>query len=328
MQRLIRDVAARLRTEREGREDRDHERGAVSVVVALLMVPLLGFAALGVDVAHLYAVRQQLQNGADAAALAVAQDCAAGSCGASTATAQTMLARNLTDGTASPSVTLGAGSVRVVASSTVANVFAPVIGIDTSQVRASATVRYGSPLGGRAVLPLAFSWCEWKQQTGGGMPSGSTQRVVYLTKTSGTTDCTGPSNNIVPGGFGWLTVNDGVCGTRTTISNVIMSDPGNSVPSGCSTTALSSAVGKTVLLPIFDSSSGTGSGASYRIYGYAAFRVTGYHFGGQYDAGTGTCNGNARCIKGYFVRFVDLSEAFTYGAGAPELGASIIRVTA
>ena len=42
------------------------------------------------------------------------------------------------------------------------------------------------------------------------MPSGTTSRVIYLTKTSGTTDCTGPSNNVVPGGFGWLTVNNGV----------------------------------------------------------------------------------------------------------------------
>ena len=324
MQRLTRP---RFRALLRERSDRD-ERGAVSVVVALLMIPLLGFAALGVDVAHLYLVRQQLQNGADAAALAVAQDCAAGSCGSSTATAQTMLTQNLTEGTAQPALTLGSGSVRVVASSTVANVFAPVLGIDTSQVRASASVRYGAPISGRAALPLAFSWCEWKQQTGGGMPSGTTSRVIYLTKTSGTTDCTGPSNNVVPGGFGWLTVNNGVCGTKTSITNVVMSDPGNSVPSGCSTTALSSMVGRTVLLPLFDGYAGSGSGASYRIYGYAAFRLTGYHFGGQYDAGTGTCNGNARCVKGYFTRFVDLAEAFEYGAGAPDLGASIIRVTA
>lgn len=304
------------------------ERGAVSTVVALLMIPLLGFAALSVDVAHLYLVRQQLQSGTDAAAFAVAQDCARGSCGSSTATAQTMLTQNLRTGTASPTVTLTSGRVQVAAASTVSNYFAPVLGVDTSQVRARATVRYGAPTGGRAVLPLAFSWCEWKAQTGGGMPTGTTARVIYLSKTSGTTDCTGPSNNIVPGGFGWLTVNSGTCGTKTTLGNIIISDPGNSVPNGCSTSSFSSLVGSTVLLPLFDESSGTGSGATYKIYGYAAFRLTGYHFGGQYDAGSGTCNGNARCVKGYFTRFVDLSEAFDYGAGAPELGVSVVRLTA
>jgi Flp pilus assembly protein TadG len=305
------------------------ERGAVSIIVALLMVPLIGFAAISVDVAGLLLVRQQLHNGADAAALAIAQDCArdGGSCGSSSATAQSMAASNLRSGTPQTVVTLSSGKVRVAASSTRADLFAPILGVRSTQVHASATVAYGSPTGGRAVLPLAFSWCEWKQQTSGGLPSGTTAQVIYLTKTSGTTDCTGPSNNIVPGGFGWLTTNSGTCGTRTSITNVIMSDPGNSVPTGCSTSSFSSLVGSTVLLPLFDSSSGTGSGATYRIYGYAAFRLTGYHFGGQYDAGSGTCNGNARCVKGYFTRFVDLSEAFDYGAGAPQLGASVIRLT-
>jgi Flp pilus assembly protein TadG len=302
------------------------ERGAVSVVVALLMIPLLGFAAISVDVAHLYLVRQQLQTGADAAALAVAQDCARGSCGSSSATAQTMLTQNFTTGTAQPTVTLASGRVQVTAASTVSNFFAPVLGVNTSQVGARSTVRYGAPTGGRAVLPLAFSWCEWSHQTAG--LSSTTAHVIYLTKTSGATGCTGPSNLEVPGGFGWLTVNSGTCGTKTTLGNIIVSDPGNSVPSGCSTNSFSSLVGSTVLLPLFDSSSGTGSGATYRIYGYAAFRLTGYHFGGQYDAGSGTCNGNARCVKGYFTRFVDLSEAFDYGAGAPELGVSVVRLTA
>ena len=44
-----------------------NERGAVATVVALLMVPLIGFAALSVDVANLYLKHQQLQAGADAA---------------------------------------------------------------------------------------------------------------------------------------------------------------------------------------------------------------------------------------------------------------------
>ncbi len=319
----------RLSPPRPRRRRRD-ERGAVSTVVALLLVPLLGFAALSVDVANLYLQRTQLQTGADAAALAVAQDCARGSCGAPSSpaqTAQTMTSRNLRHGTPQSTVTLSAGRVRVQATTDVSTVFAPALGVDSARVHASATAMYGAPTGGRAVLPLAFSWCEWQQQTLGGLPSGIVQRVIFLTKTSGTVGCTGPSNNIVPGGFGWLQVNSGTCGTRTSIGDTIMSDPGNSVPSGCSTSSFSSAVGTTVLLPLFDSSSGTGSGATYHLYGYAAFQLTGYHFGGQYDVGT-PCIGNSRCVKGYFTRFVDLSEAFDYGVGAPQLGASVIRLSA
>jgi hypothetical protein len=224
---------------------------------------------------------------------------------------------------------LTSSQVTVRTTATRTDLFAPVLGVRSSSVNASATVAWGAPSGGTAVLPLAFSWCEWQQQTGGALPSDTTSRVIYLSKTSGTVDCTGPSNNVVPGGFGWLTVNSGSCSTRTSIGNIIASDPGNSVPNGCSTSSFSALLGTTVLLPLFDSYSGSGSGATYRIFGYAAFQLTGYSFGGQYSAGTGTCNGNARCIKGYFTRLVDVSDAFTYdGPVAPQLGASVLKLTA
>jgi hypothetical protein len=48
----------------------ERQRGAVAVMVALSMVALLAFAAVAVDIGHLYVVRNELQNSADAAALA------------------------------------------------------------------------------------------------------------------------------------------------------------------------------------------------------------------------------------------------------------------
>ena len=60
----------------------DGGRGAVGVLVAVLIGGgvLFGMAALVVDVGQLYQNRAELQNGADAAALAVAKSCAAGTC--------------------------------------------------------------------------------------------------------------------------------------------------------------------------------------------------------------------------------------------------------
>jgi hypothetical protein len=59
----------------------DGERGAVAIIVALLLpVVLLGMAALTIDVGTISAERRQLQNGADAAALSAAQDCAKTMC--------------------------------------------------------------------------------------------------------------------------------------------------------------------------------------------------------------------------------------------------------
>ncbi len=51
-----------------------NERGAVSVVVALSLTALFGFAAMALDFGLLAARRQSLQNAADAAALAAAAD--------------------------------------------------------------------------------------------------------------------------------------------------------------------------------------------------------------------------------------------------------------
>lgn len=46
------------------------QSGAVALIVAILMVVLLGIASLALDVGYLYVVRTELQNAADAAALA------------------------------------------------------------------------------------------------------------------------------------------------------------------------------------------------------------------------------------------------------------------
>lgn len=52
------------------RSQRGSRRGAVAVMVAILMVVLLGCVALAVDIGHLYVARTELQRAADSAALA------------------------------------------------------------------------------------------------------------------------------------------------------------------------------------------------------------------------------------------------------------------
>lgn len=61
---------------------RREDRGAIGVLIAVLIGGgvLLGMAALVIDVGQIYQNRAELQNGADAAALAVAQQCARGNC--------------------------------------------------------------------------------------------------------------------------------------------------------------------------------------------------------------------------------------------------------
>jgi Flp pilus assembly protein TadG len=317
MQRLILSLRRRLQG----------ERGATAVMFGLLLVPMLGFAAIAVDVGALYAERARLQVGADAAAIAVAQDCSRGNCGDMLATAQALIDANDTEGTAAqPVLNSDPLSVTVTGGLPVEHWFAPVLGHDSTRVSATATVGWGSPSRGTAVLPLTFSWCEFQQMTGGGVPSGDVVRTIYFTKSSDTTGCTGPSNNIVPGGFAYLDTPSGRCEAASARSERSYSDTGNSVPSACSTTDFSEWVGQTVLLPLFEESGETGTNAWYRVYGYAAFRLTGYHLGGQYGTASRPCNGNARCVAGYFTRFVELSDAWDYSPDAPQLGSSILRL--
>lgn len=297
-------------------------------MVALLMIPLIGFAAIAIDVSAMWAQRQQLQTGADAAALAIAQNCARAACGTPSTTAQTMSTANLNTGTSTATVaTLTSSKVTVNNSSVRQNLFAPILGVDQNTIAASATAVWGAPIGGMALLPLAFSWCEFLQQTGGGLPSGTTSRTIYFTKTSGATSCTNQSGNLTPGGFAWLLNDPGTCHSTSAINGLVTVSTGNSVPAGCSAADIAALMNTTVLLPLFDQATGTGANATYRIFGYAAFRLTGYNFGGQYKSTPAPCSGNERCVAGYFVNYVDLSDAFTYGVGAPQLGSNVVILT-
>ena len=51
----------------------NNPNGAVAIIVALTLLFIIGFAALAIDVAHLSVVRNELQNAADAGALAGAR---------------------------------------------------------------------------------------------------------------------------------------------------------------------------------------------------------------------------------------------------------------
>lgn len=75
---------------RRARATDSDERGAAGVTVAVMMLVLIGAGAMAVDVGQIYAERAQLQNGADAGAMAVALSCKDGPC-------NTVLADGLAD---------------------------------------------------------------------------------------------------------------------------------------------------------------------------------------------------------------------------------------
>ncbi|MHA7220284.1 pilus assembly protein TadG-related protein [Arthrobacter sp. MDT1-48-3] len=304
------------------------ERGAVAVIVALLMVVLLGFAALVVDIGMLYAEKAELQNGADAAALGVAQHCAAGACGTINTTASSLASGNARDdfATATPTVT---GNTVTVKTSTLnpdgshalAHFFAPVLGIDSTEVGATASAAWGSPSAGPAILPLTFSMCQFDPAL-----TGTTRLIQYNTGPS----CVGPTGHAIPGGFGWLKTPAGACSVNVdTATARTASDTGNSFPGVC-LDELETMKNQTILIPVFEDTGGSGNNGWYKIYGFAAFEITGWKFGGNGQTGLNwnnspSCTGNCRGIIGSFQRFVTLDTDFTFGG--PNLGARSVHLT-
>lgn len=308
---------------------REKERGAVAVLVALLMVVLLGFAAVAVDEGMLYAQKAQMQNGADAAALAIAQDCAKRGTAlcvpAAAGTALQLAKANSNNGMAdapAPSFP-SAGTVVVTTAARDANgsgvtlLFARIFGVPRADVPASSTATWGSPSGLTSALPVTFSECQFDL-------SGA----VQLLPLHGTTSCVSdsPSGQIIPGGFGWLTPDNAtVCGATVTIANpAVSSKNGDSMPNQqlCKP-AFTALEGQTVLLPVFDSIDASGN---FHIKGFAAFQILGFNFPGQSWNNTGTpaCKGSCKGIIGKFVKFVSLANLPT---GGPDLGAEIVKLS-
>lgn len=333
----------------------DPERGAVSVITALLMVVLLGFTALVVDVGMAYAEKAQLQNGADAAALAVAQECARNlastSCSTVSPLAGDFANENANDHLSNVQSTVldkAAGTVTVTTGAQEAGgepnrislSFARVLGIESAEVGARASAQWGSPIAGRTVFPAAFSICQVEGRIDGGL-----QRLGLHGGSYANPACNyGPSGATVPGGFGWLAQDPGQCGGYIDLATQEGgSATGNNEPPNCTAvfnqwiTELTAGRHPTVLLPVFNQVSGTGSGAVYGLTAFAAFEVAGWKFTGGNSApsvfhntssyvGARECTGSCRGIIGRFVRYVSLDEGYTLGPVHP-YGATVVRMT-
>ncbi|WP_341360809.1 pilus assembly protein TadG-related protein [Georgenia sp. M64] len=318
------------------------ERGAIAVLVALLMVVLVGFAAVSIDIAAINAERRELQLAADASALAIAQDCARGDCKTPSTTAATFTAANVDDADAaatSTPVTPTTGTVTVDTTGTAEHWFAPVLGIDETNVQASATASWGYPTGGIPILPLALNECEFDHQvqSQGGLADAPEPLTILRSKDLKENDlpddwpCEMPqSGNHVPGGFGWLETVPGTCDAITKAGEDIASDPGNSISTGCDWADLVDARDKVVLLPLFDNSGGEGNNGWFTISGYAAFHIKGYDFTGNGGEQWGlTCPQSVNtCIRGYFEEYVDSTAAFDYGTDPDyDFGSEVVSLT-
>ncbi len=310
------------------------ERGATAIVVALLMTAILGCTGLAVDLGASYAKHTQLQNGADAAALALAQEYAVDGCTPDGEMATTWVAANINHNAGGAHGTAScpeSNQVRVVAETTVDHWFMPVVGKDSSDLSADATVEWGAPVAG-AGFPITFSQCVFDSA---GAQAGEYVEVWMPKKNDKDPNCS--AKDYPAGGFGWLNSDD--CQADYVVlqpdgSALIGGDTGNADKTGCD---WGDQVPSDVLVPIFSHDNGVnGSGHGFYVYKFAAFELVGItiHTGNRHGFTSSTqCHSKNQpfwahktCVYGRFVEYVSVDDAFKLGPPQPGDKTLIVRL--
>ena len=331
------------------------DRGMVLVWAAVSLVVLLGMGALVIDVGALYQEQREVQNGADAAALAVAKDCALDDCLDEYGTADHYADENAKDDASNVPLVCGEGPglaacsdpppeaegasgwVRVDTSTHNPNndandtqvdlVLAPVLDAANvgETVTASALAAW-APLGSATTIPLTFSTCEFTA-FGGSLdpPSFPSRRdYIYFHNTTQAGTCPqGPSGADLTGGFGWLDVTD--CAGDISANQWIDDKPGDSLPADCHPRDWRNAE---VVIPLFDRTRGlSGTDGEYHVAGFVGFRILGYRFD-RFNRWNifrcpGTFSRRAACIYGEFTRITATDGEF---GGGDDFGARVVKM--
>ncbi|XVV08999.1 pilus assembly protein TadG-related protein [Actinoplanes sp. CA-131856] len=242
------------------RPGEDHDHGAIAVVVALFlsMSILLGMGAVVIDVGMLYAEREQLQSGADAASWKVAQACVVKKADCTVAlqtlNAKAYAAKNAKDGyadaqicldnsncpatwntatTCRPQPTVTGNGHQVEVRTTTLNpnnttLIPPRLaqtlvggGYQGTKVGACARVAWGVPVNA-SVLALAISKCDWERLSGNG---DKLLRLPVLDPLLGGTGLLGVLGLGPPQNFS-IPVNNGILsGCKNTTADILAGNP-------------------------------------------------------------------------------------------------------
>ncbi|HSQ38289.1 MAG TPA: pilus assembly protein TadG-related protein [Acidimicrobiia bacterium] len=334
-------------------------------LVGVCLAVLLGLAGMAVDLGMVYVERRELRNGADAAALAIAEDCGMGArpCDNPTAlsTADEYADANAgDDDSAVESVNLTltgptTGSVRVVtsawdAAAGQAGVRVPLmslLGFDRVNVGAAATAIFDHPAS-QGGIPLIIGKCEFCTAIGGcppelGMIFGPGTSATFVFKDPSkdpSAPCPAdPAGKDAPGSFGWLDTDGTMCWVETEVElPMLPADPGVSPSTGCDPADLLRILASPVLIPIYsdickdpegtqceDGDAG-GSNTYYRVPGWASFQLTGYYLGGQYRHPNGfSCDTNS--ADRCIQGYFTKNTVYTGKVGGQNFGVVLVKLT-
>ncbi len=275
------------------------------------MVVLLAFVGLAIDGGSVYSQRRQMQNAADAGALAGAREICWGNPANATSTARTYAINNNGAEAAAVTLTRGGWGVDVVASENVATSFVRLIGINSIAVPAEAEAVCGGATSACGLWPIGLDQAIWLNLYNGGAGCGDAFYVWSGNNANQNPDCTvydcdvdndGRNDVVSMQGRAWLDFSDNVtpsdpfqdtcvqngCGTQELAcwirsdSNVRLSLPacisGDNGTRAGTKMKWNRALGDYVSVPLFDSTGCGGpvcpGGTSYHVVGLGCVKVT------------------------------------------------------
>jgi hypothetical protein len=307
------------------------ERGGIAVMVAVLAPILFGLAAIAIDTAAIWSARQQVENGADAAVIAVAMDCARNPCDDMEQVKATARQAFFNNNEAAKGSNLGSGEAQITVSGRQVSVvqtrpwvvnhfFAAALGKGKGELSVQSYAEWAPATSGRADIPFAISWCTYLEKVGTNGPDVADTAILTLDTVSGAATCTGPyGTGTVPNGAAMTLPDSNSCRTSSTrggIVPMVVDKYGASVNPRCTDARLASLVGRDIWLPVWDAATPTTDASPrIRVFGYAAFRVTDY-------------SPTTPSLTGHFTRAPRQTNATTPPAtNAPDLGARSVYLT-
>jgi hypothetical protein len=291
------------------------EDGQVTVLTAIFMVVLLGFAGLVLDVGSWFRQQRATQSTVDAAALAGAQALPASP---ANATSLATSYANKNGGVAGATFTISStytpnDTIKVSQGRPVGGVFSKLFGVSAVTVHAHATAIAEIPTKVLGVAPIAV-WIGQPELSGPGCPCFGVQTTLPLGKKG------------APGAFGLIDLDTAKNGTdgASVVANWISngfnqylplggyySRPGAAFGDNSIQNALDGKYGSDLLFPVYDTLTGGGSGATYHVIAWAAFHLTKSY-----------ASGNDGTLYGWFDRVIWTGIVSQNGppANVPDLG--------
>ena len=297
--------------------------GQATVLTVVFLTVLLGMAALVLDVGSWYRAKRAAQSTADAAALAGAQALPYDTGSANTLALQ--YANKNGGGVGSGDITISQGTsandtIRVHVAGNSNGVFSKLFGVDSVSIGASATARASLMQSAQFVAPIGVNLKHPKLKGTPGCPCFGTGNTTTLPlgKTG------------APGSFDLLNIDGSKGGTGgQTIADWILhgysgylplgsylSNPGAKWNDNPIDDALNQRLNSTLLFPVYDTLTGSGSNAVYHVVGWVGFYLTSF-----------SAQGSSGSITGYFtqVRW-DGIESTTSDGSSPDLGARVVKL--